>query len=313
MRIAELGLGCWAFGNDRYWGTQSHNDSVKTIQAALRGGIKHFDTARSYSNGRSEQITGQQLKNSREDVIIATKTTWLPAGKVEKYINISLNRLCTDWIDILYIHWPDHKYDFRPMMAALEKIRRGGRIKYIGVSNFSIQDMELLKGAGNIDYYQTGYSLIWRFPEREIIPYCIDKGIKIVSYSSLAQGILTDNFDIRKRFLPDDPRNKLAFFYVDSRPYVETFLNAFRNIAVSEGVRMSQLALYWSLTRPWMDTVLVGSRNRKQIEENMAAKNILPDPMSMSEITALSDDLLNNMPIRDNIFNHNPGGFDEGT
>ena len=179
--FAKLGLGCWAFGEDRYWGTQSHKDSVKTIQAALRGGIKHFDTARSYSNGRSEQITGQQLKNSREDVIIATKTTWLPADKVEKYIDISLKRLCTDWIDILYIHWPKPGTDFRPMMEALEKLRSIGKIKNIGVSNFSIQDMELLKSTGSIDYYQTGYSLIWRFPEKEIIPYCIEKEIKIAS------------------------------------------------------------------------------------------------------------------------------------
>ncbi len=308
MKLAKLGLGCWAFGEDWYWGAQSHSNSVKTIQAALRGGIRHFDTARSYSNGRSEQITGQQLKNSRDDVTIATKTTWLPAESVEKYINISLKRLCTDRIDILYIHWPKPGVDFRPMMEALEKIRSSGRIKYIGVSNFSIRDMELIQGAGNIDYYQTGYSFIWRFPEREIIPYCIENRIKIVSYSSLAQGILTDNFNISKGFPLDDPRNKLAFFYDDSRQHVEFFLDAFRRIALSAELKMSQLALYWSLTRSWMDTVLVGSRNRNQIEENMAALNILPDPEIISEITALSDDLFSNMPIRNNIFNHDPAG-----
>ncbi len=308
MKLAKLGLGCWAFGGDWYWGRQSHNDSVKTIQAALRGGIKHFDTARSYSNGRSEQITGQQLKNNRKDVIIATKTIWLPADKVEKYINISLKRLCTDRIDILYIHWPKPGFDFRPMMEALEKIRQAGKIKYIGVSNFSIQDMELLKDTGSIDYYQTGYSLIWRFPEKDIIPYCIEKEIRIVSYSSLAQGIITDNFDISKKFLPEDPRNKLAFFYDDSSQYVETFLKAFKEIARATGISVSKLALYWSLTRPWMDTVLVGSRNRKQIEENIASLNIHPDPKIMAKITSLSDELLNNMPVRDNIFNHDPSG-----
>ena len=308
MELAKLGLGCWVFGEDWYWGKQSHKDSIKTIQAALRGGIKHFDTARSYSNGRSEQITGQQLKNNREDIIIATKTTWLPAESLEKYIDISLKRLCTDRIDIFYIHWPKPGFDFRPMVDILEKIRLSGKIKYIGVSNFSVQDMKLIKDAGKIDYYQTGYSLLWRFPEKEIIPYCIDKGIKIVSYSSLAQGILTDKFDISKRFLSNDPRNKLAFFYDDSIQYVETFLKPFKGIAESEGISMSKLALYWSLTRPWMDTVLVGSKNRNQIEENMAALNILPDPKIMAEITALSDELLTNMPMRDNIFNHAPSG-----
>ena len=307
-KLAKLGLGCWAFGEDWYWGKQSHKDSVKTIQAALRGGIKHFDTARSYSNGRSEQITGQQLKKNREEDIIATKTTWLPAGSVEKQINISLKRLCTDWIDILYIHWPKPGVDFRPMMEVLEKMRSAGKIKNIGVSNFSIQDMEVLKDAGNIDYYQIGYSLIWRFPEREVIPYCIEKGLKIVSYSSLSQGILTDKFDINKKFPVGDSRNKLVFFYDDSIKHVETFLKSFRGIAEFEGISMSKLALYWSLTRPWMDTVLVGSRNRNQIEENMASLNIHPDTKIIAEITALSDELLNNMPIRDNIFNHDPSG-----
>ncbi len=168
--------------------------------------------------------------------------------------------------------------------------------------------MELLKDTGTIDYYQTGYSLIWRFPEKEIIPYCLENGIKIVSYSSLAQGILTDKFDISKRFLSGDPRNKLAFFYDDSIKFVETFLKAFRGVAESEGISMSKFALYWSITRPWMDTVLVGSRTRNQIEENIASLNIHPDPEVISKITALSDELLNNMPIRDNIFNHDPSG-----
>ncbi len=304
--LAKLGLGCWAFGEDWYWGKQSHKDSVKTIQAALRGGIKHFDTARSYSNGRSEQITGQQLKNTREDVIIATKTTWLPPESIEKYIDISLKRLCTDRIDILYIHWPKPGIDFRPMMIALEKLRTEGKIKSIGVSNFSINDMKLLKDSGKIDYYQTGYSLIWRFPEREIIPYCLENGMKIVSYSSLAQGILTDKFDISKRFPSGDPRNKLAFFYDDSSQHVETFLKVFKEIALAAGFSVSKLALYWALTRPWMDTVLVGSRNRTQIEVNIASLNIHPVPGILAEITALSDELLNNMPIRDNIFNHDP-------
>ena len=308
MELAKLGLGCWAFGEDWYWGKQSHKDSIKTIQAALRGGIRHFDTARSYSNGRSEQITGQQLKHNRKEVIIATKTTWLPPESIEKYIDISLKRLCTDSIDILYIHWPKPGVDFKPMMEVLEKIRLKGKIKYIGVSNFSIKDMNLLKDSGNIDYYQTGYSLIWRFPEKEIIPYCLKNGIKIVSYSSLAQGILTDKFDISKRFLSGDPRNKLTFFYDDSIKFVETFLKAFRGVAESEGISMSKFALYWSLTRPWMDTVLVGSRNRKQIEENISSLKIDQGSEVMSKITALSDEIFNSIPMRDNIFNHDPSG-----
>ncbi|RKX81760.1 MAG: hypothetical protein DRP58_11365, partial [Spirochaetes bacterium] len=302
MGNAKLGLGCWAFGNDNYWGAQNHKDSVKTLQAAIRGGIKHFDTARSYGNGRSEQITGQQLQKYRENVVIATKSTWLPSESVEKYLNISLNRLCTDYVDIFYIHWPETGLDFRPMMEVIEKLRDSGKIKKIGVSNFSIKDMELLRNSGNIDYYQTGYSLLWRFPEKEIIPYCTNKKIKFVSYSSLAQGILTDKFNISTRFPGDDPRNKLVFFYKDSYDRVKIFLNKFKELARSEGFSMAQLSLKWILRQPRIDTVLAGARTRKQLEENLAAESIDPDDEIMQKLSFLSDELYKNIPYRENIF-----------
>jgi len=306
MENANLGLGCWVFGNDNYWGSQNHKDSVKTLQAAIRGGIKHFDTARTYGNGRSEQITGQQLKKYREDVLIATKSTWLPAESVEKYLNISLDRLCTDYVDIFYIHWPKSGLDFRPMMEAIEKLRNSGKIKKIGVSNFSIKDMELLRNSGNIDYYQTGYSLLWRFPEKEIIPYCTNRKIKFVSYSSLAQGMLTDKFNISTRFTVNDPRNKLVFFYKDSYDRVKIFLNKFKELAGSGGFSMAQLSLKWILRQPWIDTVLAGARTREQLEENLSAESIEPDDEIMQKLTSLSDELYKNMPYRENIFNHKP-------
>ena len=174
MKITKLGLGCWAFGGDWYWGRQSHNDSVKTIQAALRGGIKHFDTARSYSNGRSEQITGQQLKRDRENVIIATKTTWLPADSVEKMIDISLKRLCTDWIDILYIHWPVGSVPIKKMMEEMKALKEKGKIKAIGVSNFNIKQLKEASSYTQVDTLQPPYNLYWRFPEDELIPFCIE-------------------------------------------------------------------------------------------------------------------------------------------
>ncbi len=305
MGNSRLGLGCWVFGNDNYWGRQNHNDSVKTLQAAIRGGIKHFDTARAYGNGRSEQITGQQLKKIRKDVLIATKSTWLPPGSVEKYLNISLSRLCTDYIDIFYIHWPKSGFDFRPMMDVLEKLRSVGKIKKIGLSNFSIEDMELIRGSGNIDYYQTGYSLLWRFPEKRIIPYCSKRKIKIVSYSSLAQGLLTDKFNIDMGFPSEDPRRNLVFFYKDSYKQVKFFLNSYKVLAEAEESSMAQLSLMWILDQPWIDTVLVGARTREQLEENITAESIKPNRKVMQKLTELSDELYNNLPYRENIFNHN--------
>ena len=225
---------------------------------------------------------------------------------MEKYLNISLDRLCTDYVDIFYIHWPKSGLDFRPMMEAIEKLRNSGKIKKIGVSNFSIKDMELLRNSGNIDYYQTGYSLLWRFPEKEIIPYCTNRKIKFVSYSSLAQGMLTDKFNISTRFTVNDPRNKLVFFYKDSYDRVKIFLNKFKELAGSGGFSMAQLSLKWILRQPWIDTVLAGARTREQLEENLSAESIEPDDEIMQKLTSLSDELYKNMPYRENIFNHKP-------
>ena len=192
------------------------------------------------------------------------------------------------------------------MMEVIEKLRDSGKIKKIGVSNFSIEDMELLRNSGNIDYYQTGYSLLWRFPEKEIIPYCTNKKIKFVSYSSLAQGILTDKFNIDMGFTSDDSRRKLVFFYKDSYKQVKIFLNSFKILARSEGFSMTQLSLKWILLQPWIDTVLAGARTREQLEENLAAESIEPNDMIMQKLTSLSDELYKNMSYRENIFNHKP-------
>ena len=147
---SELGIGCWAFG-DEYWtttdSTVSHRETVRVIRAALRAGITHFDTAQGYGNGVSEQVTGQQLRQIRRGVSIASKTYLRPASTVEKGIEKSLRRLCTDYIDIFYLHWPKPSQDLRPHIEALERARQKGYIRAIGLSNFSAPQIQPLLSA----------------------------------------------------------------------------------------------------------------------------------------------------------------------
>ena len=311
LSLSELGLGCWSFGTDRYWGEQPHKDTVKTIQAALRGGITHFDTAQVYAAGRSEQVTGQQLKRVRKKVTIATKSFYHPPDAFKKGIDTSLRRLCTDYIDIFYLHWPARGKDFRPLMDILEQYRREGRIRAVGVSNFSLTEIKALMNYGTLDYLQTGHSLIYRQAEKEVVPFCQRNGIKIITYSSLAQGILTDKFMTRGGFDAGDPRRKLIFFDKEAEKHIYKFLEEMKQISRSLGLTMAQLALGWELSLPWTACVLAGARNRKQIEENIKfptqGSNKALSRVILEKLSILSAPLDQYLPEGDNIFNHQPG------
>lgn len=306
VSMSKLGLGCWSFGSDRYWGEQSHTDSVKTIQAALRGGVTHFDTAQVYASGRSEQITGQQLKRVRDKVIIATKSMYHSPKTFQKGIDTSLRRLCTDYIDIFYLHWPSPGKNFIPVMQTLEKNRRQGKIHSIGVSNFSPSGIKLLMEWGNIDYCQTGYSLLWRKSERKVIPFCIKNGIKIISYSSLAQGVLTDKFLINNGFRADDARNNLIFFTSSGKSLILEALHKFQSLARDNGMSLAQLSLLWVISQPWIHSVLAGARTRSQVEENINTLSFSLSPDLNNTLTDISGTLAQNLSDADNIFNHTP-------
>ncbi len=303
IEITEIGLGCWALGGG-YWGEQDHKDSVKTIQAALRAGINHFDTAPVYGSGRSEQVTGQQLKRARERVIIATKSMYLPGNGVLNSIERSLKRMCTDYIDIFYIHWPKTGKDMRPMMEALEGARSSGKIRAIGVSNFSVAEMEKIGEAGRIDILQSGYNLLWRRAEKEIIPFCKKNNIAFTAYSPLAQGILTGKFERILRFKSGDLRARIIFFEQNIWPDVYNSVEKLKSVAEESGIPLASLVLKWTSSRPGITGIAAGARTRKQIEDNTACYIKKIDTVVLDGITKISDEINRIMPEADNIFRH---------
>ncbi|MCF7927785.1 MAG: aldo/keto reductase [Spirochaetales bacterium] len=190
MDIPAFGLGGWIFG-DTYWNQPEHKDMVRTIHAALRNGVRHFDTASIYGNGRSEQLLGQQLRKIRNQVCIATKLMPAPLPVFRRRLKLSFQRLMTDYIDILYLHWPKLEVDYAPIIEHLESERKQGRIRAIGLSNFPPEEVKRCLSSGRIDVAQDGYNLLWRIPERDTAFYREHK-IRRFAYSPLAQGILTD-------------------------------------------------------------------------------------------------------------------------
>jgi aryl-alcohol dehydrogenase-like predicted oxidoreductase len=296
-----IALGTWAFGDDTYWGRQSHTDSIRTLHTALRAGIRHFDTAQAYGNGRSEQFLGQQLyrlrsEYDRSSLLLATKINTFDPKAVERRVIASLRRLQTDYLDIVYLHWPRTGTDLRPIFESLEELRRRGIIIFIGASNLTLPLLQTVSEAARIDICQFSYSLLWRIPESGIIPYCREHDIITAGYSPLAQGLLAG-----RRIPQDDPRNGLLFLDAENRLRTKTIRSAAASIASQSGMTPAQTALSWISRSGNIDTMVLGARTRRQLEEDLQYRLHPLDEDQYMTLTDISEPVETS---EDNIFHH---------
>lgn len=327
-------MGCWQFGENEassikqpgsnhpgknYWNGQRRSDSVKTIDAALRGGITYFDTAQSYGLGLSEQITGQRIRKVRDKIILATKI--IPSSNnretILDKIKLSLRRMNTDYIDILYLHWPHSCYDIRFAAEALEEAKKIGLVKQIGVSNFSVPQIEEAAQGGNIEFCQIGYSFMWRHRDKDVIPYCISKEIRVVAYSFYAQGLLfleelfsaediyrKSDVPIKAKRLYSSMRKNLVFLKKENQEITAEIIKQFSVLQKVSGYTIPQLLINWGKSKPYLASVLTGASTRKQIEETIeATETEIPQEIifQLEEISLLSK----NITDSGNIFAHN--------
>jgi len=304
-KSSVLGLGCWVFGGSD-WGIQNENDSLDAIKAGYDRGITHFDTAQVYGKGHSEELLGRALKGVREKVFIATKMMFTQKEKVEGSIVSSLKRLKTDYVDLFYIHWPRKNADLEGMMEGLVRAREKGLIKGIGVSNFSVEQMERLLRVGQIDAHQFCYNLLWRWPEHNLIPFCIEKEISIITYSSIAQGILTGKFGKEIEFAAGDHRKHTVLFEKDIWPVVYEGVENLKSVAENSGRSLLELAIRWILSRQGISTVLVGARNSLQVKLNVKSIDGEIDSTVFDELTKVSNRIIKHIPDTGNIFRWYP-------
>jgi aryl-alcohol dehydrogenase-like predicted oxidoreductase len=219
-------------------------------------------------------------------------------------INGSLKRLQTDMIDLYYIHWPRTGKDLRPWMEALEIARQQGKIRAVGVSNFSVAQMEQLSEAGRIDAHQLGYNLLWRFDEQDIIPHCVEHKIAVVVYSALAHGILAGNYARQLEFVPGDQRWTISLFREDVWPQVYEVVEEFKAVAKRAGRSLAHLALRWLLQRKGVTSVLVSAKNQQQALANIQAMEGEIPVSIFDELTAISNRVV--VPDEGNPFGYHP-------
>jgi myo-inositol catabolism protein IolS len=293
IAITPLIFGTWQAGKKGWVGIED-DIVIQAMQAALEAGITTFDTAEVYGDGYSEELVGKALGDRRDRVILATKVfaNHLKADQVIAACEGSLKRLQTDVIDLYQIHWPSGAFGSEVVpigetMGALNQLKEQGKIRALGVSNFSRSQLEEAAQYGRIDSLQPPYSLFWRGVETDQLPYCIEQNITVLAYSSLAQGLLTGKFGPDHQFPAADIRSKNKLF---QPPLYDTALAALaelRPIAERHHTSVGNLALAWLIAQP-QTTAIVGARNAAQARENAQAMQVTLSPEDLREIDALS-------------------------
>ena len=275
LDISVITMGSWVMGGGEWWGSD-HDDRryVDTIKSAVDNGINIIDTAVGYGEGHAEELVRQAIEGRRDKVYIASKAEaeLLTPDKAAKTVEDSLKRLGTDYVDIFYIHWPATGISVAANMEALESLRRKGLIRYIGVSNFTVRHLDIARTAGTVDVFQPPYSLMWRNIEQELLPYCIKNDIGVMTYSSIAMGLLSGKYtkdlkleegDIRKTMVP--------LFQGDTYLKALIAIEKIRDIAARYGASVSQAAIAWVYSQAGISTAIVGARTPAQLSENLKA------------------------------------------
>lgn len=299
--ISAVAMGCWPIVGGSTWGEQDEAQSVATIHAALDAGITFFDTAEAYGAGHSESLLGRELGARRREVVIASKVNGdhLRPDDLRKSCEQSLRRLKTDTIDLYQIHWPSRHVPLADTMGALEKLKREGKVRAIGVSNFGVRDLSELLEISPCVTNQLPYNLLWRAVEFEIQPLCVENSVGILCYSPLMQGLLTGKFKS-----PDDVpegRARTRHFSCD-RPQsrhgepgfeAETFATVEGIGRICDDIQqpMADVALAWLLHRPGVTCVLAGARRPEQIRENARAGDLKLSDEIINELNATTDEL----------------------
>jgi len=279
IQVTPVGLGTWAIGG-WMWGGTDEAQSVDTIHRAIDKGIGLIDTAPVYGFGRSEEIVGKALANGRRDqVALATKVAlnwnddqdkvWrdATASRIEREVEDSLKRLQTDRIDIYQVHWPDSKTPMEETARALENLYQAGKIRAIGVSNFTPSQMDELQKTVPLHSLQPPYNLFEREIEQEVLPYCRENGIATITYGGLCRGLLTGKMREDTQFTGDDLRKNDPKFQGDRyRQYLKAVaeLEAFARERYQKNVLA--LALRWLVDQPGVTTALWGARRPEQLD-----------------------------------------------
>jgi aryl-alcohol dehydrogenase-like predicted oxidoreductase len=292
LKVPALSFGAGTFGGAGplfgAWGTTDAQEARRLVDICLEAGVNLFDTADVYSNGASEEVLGEAIKGRRGDVLISTKTS-LPMGdgpndagssrsRLIRAVEDALRRLGTDYIDLLQLHAFDAGTPIEEVLSTLDELIRVGKLRYIGVSNFS--GWQVMKSLALADRHgwpryvanQVYYSLVGRDYEWELMPLGRDQGLGGLVWSPLGWGRLTGKIR-RGQPLPEGSRlhETASFGPPIEDEYLYRVVDALDEVAEETGKSVPQIALNWLLRRPTVSSVIIGARNEEQLRQNLGA------------------------------------------
>jgi aryl-alcohol dehydrogenase-like predicted oxidoreductase len=305
------------------WGPQSEQDAVAAIQAAIDHGVNFIDTAPMYGMGRSEELVGRAIRGRRDQVVLATKCglrwegdeprrgayhfssdergvvdrtkaryhvyRYLGRESIREEIEASLRRLGVETIDLYQTHWQDPTTPIQETMETLVRLQEEGKVRAIGVSNATVEQIMEYRRYGRVDSDQEQYSMLDRKLEASNLPYCRKHNIAFLAYSPLANGLLTGKITPDRQFAEGDLRKNNPRFSVDNRRKVLAFLAEISPVAEERGISVSQLVIAWTLSRPGVTHALVGARNVEQALNNAAAGDVVLTEEELSRINQALD------------------------
>jgi len=315
LKLPVIGVGAWSFGGGDFWGDQDQSNVDEVVHKAIDHGCTLFDTAEMYNDGLSESSLGKALGTRRDKAIIATKVSPHNARPhdLRRSCEESLARLDTDYIDLYMMHYaineqsllhytedpgpPEEYPTIEAALETMEELRQEGKIRYIGVSNFGVQQLTEAFAVGvPIACNQLHYNLLCRMLDFEILPACLERGIGVITYTPLMQGLLTGKYGS----LDDIPLNRRRTRHFHSRregtrhgeagaeEELEAALAGIGGVAERTGISMSVLALSWCLSNPAITCTLTGARDVGQLQGNLVAVNMPLGPDLMGELDEIT-------------------------
>lgn len=327
LEVPVVAFGAWAIGG-WHWGGTDDDLAVAALREGVERGITAVDTAPIYGFGHSERVVGRALGGVRERVLVMTKVglRWDddrgepafgargPDGRrvtvrrnarpdsVRLEVERSLERLGVDVLDLVQVHWPDPTTPVADTMGALRELRREGKLRAIGVSNFDVEGLEAAARAlGDVPLasHQPQLSLVARRAEEDVIPWTCEHGVATLVYSPLEQGLLTGKVDAARTFPADDGRSRRATFAPRNRALVnEALEGTVRPIAEEHGATLAQTVLAWTVDQLGVTSAIVGARRPEQARENAAAGDLVLSPPEHARIRAAFEALELKVPSK---------------
>lgn len=305
INSSAVGLGTWAIGG-WMWGGTDERQSIAAIQASIDAGISLIDTAPAYGMGLAETIVGKAIAGKRDKVVLVSKCglvwhvnegayffhqdgkpvhRYLGAASIRYEVEESLKRLGTDYIDHYVTHWQDATTPIAETVGALVRLKEEGKIRSIGASNVSQADLEAYIATGTLDAIQEEYSMVKRDIETTLLPVCRENAVSVLSYSSLALGLLSGKVGPERVFAEDDQRHGNPRFSQANREKIARLIGVLKPVAAAHCASVAQVVIAWTIAQPGITFSLCGARDPAQAVENAAAARLR---LTESELALIS-------------------------